>query len=431
MEKRIMDGKSLRMAKICGTDGRAMLVAADHGLMLGPISGVVDLGSTLSRIIEGGCDGILVSPGQAVQLHHLFLGKRAPAMLLRGDYISGFRSLTYTLPNERIHHFESVPPRKALALGADATVVYYILGRPDDEENDEATNIEVISAMARESEKCGLPFIIEPMPFGPRTSGTNFVDLLKIGIRVAEEIGADGIKINYSGDVSSFRDIVRSVDIPVFILGGAKSKGYREACELVEEALKAGASGTVFGRQILQVPDPAELARILMRIVHGNVSTKELFSQKVKGISRLKVDMTRCTGCGTCSAACAMAHSGTAHPTYFSINVGNEFPKKLVARTCTRCGKCIDACPKRALSFDGFDGHVRVDAARCDLCAGQDGLFCVAACPMHVVKPPANVPGAPYPQSIPLACDFCGGYPECVEWCPVDAITIKEVGPDD
>nr|MDO8110527.1 4Fe-4S dicluster domain-containing protein [Candidatus Sigynarchaeota archaeon] len=425
-----MQGKAFRMARILGADNRAMLVAADHGLMLGPIPGVINLEDTLGKIIKGGCDGILVSPGQAVNLHHLFHGNQAPALLVRGDYISGFRSLTYTLPNEQIHHIKLISPRKALALGADATVVYYILGRPDDPDNDEATNIKVISAMARESEECGLPFIIEPMPYGPRVTGSNFIDLLKIGIRVAEEIGADGIKINYSGDIASFRDIVRSVDIPVFILGGAKSKGYREACELVEEAIKAGANGTVFGRQILQVPSPDELARILKRIIHENVSTKEIFSHKVTGPSKLKIHIDKCTGCGICSTTCALAHSGTAHPTYHAIEVQNEFPKKLIPRVCTRCGKCIKACPRKALAFDELDGHVRVDQASCDLCRGKESLACVAACPLHVVKPPAGVNDAPYPQSIPFLCDFCKGYPECVEWCPVDAITIEEANGD-
>jgi len=415
------------MAKICGVDNRAMLVAADHGMMLGPIPGVINLEDTLVKIMHGGTDGILVSPGQAIQLHHLFLGKKAPAMLVRGDFLSGFRSLTYTLPNERIHHFKLVSPRKALALGADATVVYYVLGRPDDPENDEASNLKIISAMARESEDCGLPFIIEPMPFGPRATGSNFIDLLKIGIRVAEEIGADAIKINYSGDIESFKDIVRSVDIPVFILGGAKSKGYREACELVEEAIKAGANGTVFGRQILQVPDPGELAGILMRIVHENVSTRELFSQKITGPSRLKIDLEKCTGCGTCSTSCALAHAGVGHPTYFAIEVKNEFPKRLVPQVCTRCAKCIKACPVEAISFDEHDGHVHFDESSCDLCSDRDEMVCVGACPMHVIKPPANIPDAPYSQNIPLACDFCGGYPECVEWCPADAITIEEV----
>ena len=430
-----MLGKNIRLGKICGNDGKAMLVAADHGLMLGPIKGVENLEATLKKIIAGGCDGILISPGQAMRISHLFHGKDAPAMLVRGDYISGFRSHTYTLPNEFLQEYRIISPKKALSLGATAMVVYYLLGRPDDPFDDETTNIRIISKMAEESQQCGLPFIIEPMPYGSRVTGSNYADLLRIGIRVAEEIGADAIKIPYSGSSESFKKIVDSVDIPVFILGGAKSKTYRDACELVEDALEVGAHGTVFGRQILQAEDPGKLASYLMQIVHSGMSVKDVFAHKVEAPSKLQINQLKCTGCNICSMACSMSHAGAQHPNYFAINVESCFPKNLKNSVCIQCGKCITACPKGAISYNTKLGNLQVDTVKCNLCTeqslGNGDLLCITSCPSNVIKAPINLSrdpnDLPYSQSIPLMCDFCGGLPECIEMCPNDAIQIKNL----
>lgn len=432
-----MQGKRIRLSKIIGEEKRAMLVAADHGLMLGPIKGVVNLEETLKKIIAGGVDGILISPGQAQHISHLFHGPDAPALLIRGDYTSGFRSLTYTLPNEQVHEFKIIPPSEALALGADAMVVYYLIGRPEDPLNDEATNLEIISKMAEESERCGLPFFVEPMPFGPRVTGSNYSDLLKIGIRVSEEIGADAIKIPYSGNIDTFREIVDSVNIPIFILGGSKSKTYREACEMVEDALTAGANGTVFGRQILQSPDPQKLASYLMQIIHKGVKCKDIFAKKITDPSRLEIILEKCTGCNICSISCSLAHSGKNHSNYHTINVEHQFPKKLKAKVCIQCGKCIEICPNSAISVDTRDHHLVIDVERCDLCENkgkpsdeqlnENDLKCVDVCPSEVIKPPLLSPtSSDNLLRIPLVCDFCGGCPECIEWCPNNAIVIKE-----
>ena len=428
-----MTGKDIRLSRISSENGRALLVAADHGLMLGPIKGAVNLEDTLTKIIKGGVNGILISPGQAARLHHLFHGKNTPGMLIRGDITWGFRSLTHPLPNQRIQQFEMISPKQAINLGASAMVVYYLLGRPDDPFNDEATNIKTISKMAIESEKVGLPFFIEPMPFGPRVTGANYNDLLSIGIKIAEEIGADAIKIPYSGDPTSFKKIVDSVNIPVYILGGPKSKTYREGCEMVEEALEVGASGTVFGRQLLQADNPTELANYMYQIIHGGKKVKDLFAQQATQPSRIKFDALNCTGCGICSTACSMKHLNAMHMDYHAINIEHSFPKKFKAHLCTLCGKCIDICPQHAISYNPTRGNIEIDPAKCNLCDGGQ-MQCAQICPTQVIKAPQpGVQNAPYPQTIPLACDLCGGIPECVEWCPNDALsivphTVKKIG---
>lgn len=419
-----MTGKDVRMARICSENRRALLVAADHGLMLGQIKGAINLEKTLKKIIQGGADGILVAPGQAEKLHHLFHGNNSPGMMVRGDITWGFRTLTYPLPNERVLHYKMISPKQALKLGASAMVVYYLLGRPDDPFNDEASNIETISKMAIESEKVGLPFFVEPLPFGFRVTGANYNQLLRIGIKVAEEVGADAIKIPYSGDQESFKRLVDSVNIPIYILGGPKSKSYREGCEMVEEALAVGAKGTVFGRQLLQADDPTELAGILYRIIHEGANVKEIFAQKAIHPSRIKYNALNCTGCGICSVACSMKHLNANHPNYWAIKIEHQFPKKFRAHLCTICGKCIEICPQHAISYHPQRGNVTIEPLKCNLCKGRN-LQCAQVCPTGVIKPPvSNMTNTPYPQTIPLACDLCGGIPECVEWCPNDALGV-------
>jgi len=53
-------GKEIRMGRIIDpNNNRAMVVAADHGFMLGPIRGVINLEETLLKVIRGGPDAIL------------------------------------------------------------------------------------------------------------------------------------------------------------------------------------------------------------------------------------------------------------------------------------------------------------------------------------------------------------------------------------
>ena len=86
--------------------------------------------------------------------------------------------------------------------------------------------------------------------------------------RIAYELGADAIKTEYTGDVESMRQVIRSVGVPVLTLGGAV--GAADAVEAAaRDAIAAGASGLIFGRNVWAAEDPITVTKNLLDIVHG------------------------------------------------------------------------------------------------------------------------------------------------------------------
>lgn len=401
-------GKEIRLSRIIDPrDDRAVVIAADHGYMLGPIKGVIDLEKTISSVASGGADGILVSPGQASRIGYLFKGKKSPAMLIRADWTNAFRSKTYTLPSRHVQHRYMTSPERAQALGADAIVIYFFVGYADDRE--EAEHVSKVARFARECDQIGLPFIVEPIPLGERITGANYNELVRISIRMSAEIGADAIKAPYTNDVEFYKEVVRSAGIPILILGGAKSKTLRDALEVVEEALEAGARGTVFGRNVIQAQDPGAMVRSICEVVHGGKSAREVTRPTFEGRMRLKVkNSSECTGCRICEIACSAAHGGM-----YEVGSARLFIRPSGAGhrpvVCTQCLKCVQVCTRKALSVNEKLGFIHLDVSRCDGCGD-----CVQVCPVGVIRMDR--------EGRPLICDLCGGTPECEEWCPRDVL---------
>lgn len=403
-------GKEIRLSRIIDPrDDRAVVIAADHGYMLGPIKGVIDLERTISSVASGGADGILLSPGQAAKVGRLFRGPRAPGMLVRADWTNAFRSKTYTLPSRHVQHRYMTSPRQAMALGAEAIVIYFFVGYADDTE--EAEHVAKVARFARECDRIGMPFIVEPIPLGERITGANYNELVKISIRMSAEIGADAIKAPYTNDVDFYREVVKSAGIPILILGGAKSKTLRDALEVVEEALESGATGTVFGRNVIQAPDPGDMVRSICQVVHEGKSARDVTKPVIGERVRLKVARAAdCTGCRICEVACSNAHGGgfDVEAARLYLKEGRGGPRPLV---CTLCGRCVEVCPTGALSMDERTGAVILEESRCDSCG-----ICVEECPVGVIRMDEN--------RRPLICDLCGGAPECEEWCPREVFEI-------
>jgi Fe-S-cluster-containing hydrogenase component 2 len=96
----------------------------------------------------------------------------------------------------------------------------------------------------------------------------------------------------------------------------------------------------------------------------------------------------------------------------YKDGVETQFPV-----TCTSCGECIDACPEEAISEE--NGIIDVDLDKCIACG-----TCVETCNYNAIRLSLETSDS---EGKAFKCDLCGGSPECVKVCLVEAIKFEDI----
>jgi fructose-bisphosphate aldolase/2-amino-3,7-dideoxy-D-threo-hept-6-ulosonate synthase len=257
-----MIGKKIRLERIINRDsGKTVIIPMDHGVTLGPIEGLEDMKATVSKIVEGGANAILMHKG-IVRVGHRGTGKDVGLII----HISANTSLSPDpLAKELVCSVE-----EALKLGADAVSVHINLGAPTDR--------EMVKQLGMVSEKClewQLPLVAMMYTRGPKIKNEFDVNNIKIAARVGAELGADIVKVVYTGSPDSFSEVVRGCPVPVVIAGGEKMGSDEEIFKMVEGALEAGAAGVSIGRNAFQHKEPEKMVKALCKIVHEDASVED------------------------------------------------------------------------------------------------------------------------------------------------------------
>ena len=92
---------------------------------------------------------------------------------------------------------------------------------------------------------------------------------------VLADFGADVIKADPTDDVSQYHKVIETASgIPVLVRGGGRVSD-KEILVRTEGLLKQGASGIVYGRNVIQHPNPRGITQALMAMVHRNASVDE------------------------------------------------------------------------------------------------------------------------------------------------------------
>jgi fructose-bisphosphate aldolase / 2-amino-3,7-dideoxy-D-threo-hept-6-ulosonate synthase len=251
-------GKTRRMRRIFRKDGKTVIIPMDHGVSVGPIQGLHDMTDTVSCLVKGGADAILIHAGIAKTVDNSDTGLIV--------HLSGATRLTGD-PNWKT---QLTSVREAVRLGADAISVHINVGSQHEQEM-----LQSFSHISDECEGLGIPTLAMMYPRGPAVSNEHSFEAVSHAARLGYEIGADIVKTNYTGSVDSFQRVVQSVKVPVVVAGGPRVSKDSDVLSMVAESITAGAAGVSIGRNVFQHENPSNMTNAIVSIVHGNKSFRE------------------------------------------------------------------------------------------------------------------------------------------------------------
>jgi len=259
-------GKRIRIERIINREtGRTIIIPLDHGMSVGTIRGLEDLAKMVDKVARGGANAVLEHSGM-VGAGHRESGKDIGLII----HLSGATSLAPD-PNRKVL---VCTVERALKMGADACSIHVNIGA-----DDEPQMFHDAHKVVESCREWGLPLLAMMYPRGKKIKDENDPEVVNIAVRAGAELGADLVKTNYTGDIDSFRYIVKSVPVPVIIAGGPKMETTQDLLQLAYDSIQAGGIGVAFGRNVFQAEDPTKVVSAIAKIVHENYEVEEVLKE--------------------------------------------------------------------------------------------------------------------------------------------------------
>jgi DhnA family fructose-bisphosphate aldolase class Ia len=256
----MMDGREIRLKRLLG-NGRAVIVAIDHGMFDGPIPAMEDLPATAAKI-NPTVDAVLLAPGMLRHCNHVFAGSKRPLAAVRLNWNTVYCFHWEYRQAQSVYGYEV---EDALREGMDVALVSLTLHTGSEERD--AMNVEVFCKLTTQAHRLGIPVIGEYFPTGHLDmTPQQLHEDVRIGSRIVAELGADLIKTFNTVD---FAQVTSTCPVPVLGLGAEKLATPLEALKLAAAEVQAGASGVVFGRNAIQVADPLGFQDALCDVVRN------------------------------------------------------------------------------------------------------------------------------------------------------------------
>ncbi len=238
-------------------NNRAMFLAYDQGLEHGPFQDFNNLNSNPEYIIDiaikGKYNGLILHKGIAEKYYENYHNKIPLILKLNGktklskEYIS--RQITSV--------------KKAVDLNASAVGYTIYVGSEH-----ESKMFKEFGKIQEEAHDYGIPVILWSYPRFKGIKKDTTPELISYALRVGMELGADIVKVKYTGDKKTFQKAIHfSKSVKVLAAGGSK-RNEEEFLKNAVDILSAGANGFAVGRNIWQSQNPLELSLRLRHILY-------------------------------------------------------------------------------------------------------------------------------------------------------------------
>jgi putative autoinducer-2 (AI-2) aldolase len=247
-------GMKDRLARIFNpVSGHTVMLAFDHGYIMGPTSGLERMDLTIVPLIEY-ADCIMCTRGALRTLVPPTVGK--PVSL---RYSAGTTVLT-ELNDECVMDIE-----EAIRINASLLAVMVAVG-----DRYEATTIRNLTRTVDLGSRYGIPTL------GVTAIGKDMARdarYLSLASRVCAENGAHVVKTYFC---EGFEQVAATCPVPIVLAGGKKLPEL-DALTMAYQAIDQGASGVDMGRNIFQAGDPIAMIQAVRAVVHDMEAPEKAF----------------------------------------------------------------------------------------------------------------------------------------------------------
>lgn len=260
-------GKQARLHRILFQhglrNGTALFLPYDQGLEHGPRDFFANEAATDPRYIlrlavEGGFNGIAIHAGLAAKFYWEYAGQVPLIIKLNGK--------TDIPSDEAALSPMTSTVEEAVSLGADAVGYTLYVGSPAQVED-----LGQLRAVRADAARLGMPLIVWAYPRGAAIvakGGTDSFYAVDYASRVASEMGADMVKVNFPRpakrlgvrpeydavftEQQAIEAVVRSANRTLLLVSGGEKLGDEAMLEKARLSMEAGATGLIFGRNVWQ-----------------------------------------------------------------------------------------------------------------------------------------------------------------------------------
>ncbi len=254
-----MVGQWIRLNRLFSQARRAVVVSLEEGEFIGPTAGLVDVPEIIGDLADA--DGIALSPGMLRHCGHAFDYRGAPLAVIRLDWSTAH---CISPGYDDSASAEVISPCAAQALGADLALASLSLTQTDAAAD--RASIEMFSRFVRQKRDCGLPLLGEFLPPAAASLvAEQLFDQVHTGCRMMAELGADVAISIFTGE--RFAETVEACPVPVLAASQNVALRQLDALQFAYQAVKAGARGVLFARQVTGAANPTAFLKALNAVV--------------------------------------------------------------------------------------------------------------------------------------------------------------------